>query len=76
MCMKDSHLRKPSVIQIELWLAVLIHPCISITAGLSHMKVRIQVRNLQYSSAPVSTGNTFQDLPLLLETADNTERYM
>jgi hypothetical protein len=26
-------------------------------------------------SAPVSTGNTFQDLPRLRETADNTERY-
>jgi hypothetical protein len=29
-----------------------------------------------YSSAPVSTGNTFQDLPRLRETADNTERYI
>jgi hypothetical protein len=28
-----------------------------------------------YSSAPVFTGNTFQDLPRLLETANNTERY-
>jgi hypothetical protein len=28
-----------------------------------------------YSTAPVSTGNTFQDLPLLGETTDNTERY-
>jgi hypothetical protein len=28
-----------------------------------------------YSNAPVSTGNTFQDLPRLRETADNTERY-
>ena len=31
---------------------------------------------LHYSSAPVSTGNTFQDLPRLRETADNTERYI
>jgi hypothetical protein len=31
--------------------------------------------NKQHSSAPVSTGNTFQDLPRLRETADNTERY-
>jgi hypothetical protein len=34
---------------------------------------------LQYnihSSAPVSTGNTFLDLPRLRETADNTERYI
>jgi hypothetical protein len=29
-----------------------------------------------YSSAPVSTGNTFQDLTRLRETADNTERYV
>jgi hypothetical protein len=29
-----------------------------------------------YSSAPVSTGNTFQDLPRLREIADNTERYI
>jgi hypothetical protein len=29
-----------------------------------------------YSSAPVSTCNTFQDLPRLRETADNTERYI
>jgi hypothetical protein len=31
---------------------------------------------LKYCSAPVFAGNTFQDLPLLRETADNTERYM
>jgi hypothetical protein len=30
----------------------------------------------RYSSAPVSTGNTFQDLPRLREIADNTERYI
>jgi hypothetical protein len=29
-----------------------------------------------YSSAPVSTGDTFQDLPQLCVTADNTERYI
>jgi hypothetical protein len=29
-----------------------------------------------YSSASVSTGNTFQELPRLYETADNTERYI
>jgi hypothetical protein len=28
----------------------------------------------QYSSAPVSTVSTFQDLPRLRETADNKER--
>jgi hypothetical protein len=29
-----------------------------------------------YSSAPVPTGNTFQDLPRFRETADNTESYI
>jgi hypothetical protein len=29
-----------------------------------------------HSSAPVSAANTFQDLPRLRETADNTERYI
>jgi hypothetical protein len=29
-----------------------------------------------YSSAPVSVGNVFQDLPRLYETADNTELYI
>jgi hypothetical protein len=28
-----------------------------------------------YRFSPVFTGNTFQDLPRLSETADNTERY-
>jgi hypothetical protein len=32
--------------------------------------------SIKYSSAPVFTGNTFQDLPRLCETADNTERYI
>jgi hypothetical protein len=37
----------------------------------------IKIKRFQkYSSAPVSTGNTFQDLPRLRETADNTERYI
>jgi hypothetical protein len=31
---------------------------------------------LEYMCAPVPTGNTFQDLPWLHETADNTERYI
>jgi hypothetical protein len=29
-----------------------------------------------YGSAPESTANTFQDLPRLCKTADNTERYI
>jgi hypothetical protein len=34
------------------------------------------IDKVEKSSAPVSTGNTFQDLPRLRETADNTERYI
>ena len=30
----------------------------------------------KYRWTAVSTGNTFQDLPRLRETADNTERYI
>jgi hypothetical protein len=30
----------------------------------------------KYSSAPVSTGNTFQDLPRLRETVDSTEPHI
>jgi hypothetical protein len=30
----------------------------------------------EYRCAPISAGNTFQDLPRLRETADNTERYI
>jgi hypothetical protein len=29
-----------------------------------------------YSSAPISMGNTFQDLVRLCETVDNTEHYI
>jgi hypothetical protein len=29
-----------------------------------------------YRCAPVSMGNTFQDLPRLRETANNTKRYI
>jgi hypothetical protein len=36
----------------------------------------INVAGSKYSSAPVSTGNTFQDLPRLRETVDNTESYI
>jgi hypothetical protein len=32
-------------------------------------------KQFKYRCAPVSTGNIFQDLPRLRETADNTERY-
>jgi hypothetical protein len=35
-----------------------------------------RISSTQYSSAPGSASNTFQDLPLLRETMDNTERYI
>jgi hypothetical protein len=43
----------------------------------SHIKKLLNTitKNI-YSSAPVSTGNTFQDLPRLREPADNTESYI
>jgi hypothetical protein len=31
---------------------------------------------MKYSSAPISAGNTFQDLLELCVTVDNTERYV
>jgi hypothetical protein len=40
---------------------------------------KVEIPNVtvhKHSSAPVSAGNTFQDLPRLRETADNTERYI
>jgi hypothetical protein len=43
-------------------------------ASVLKKKIRNEV-NI-YSSAPVSTGNTFQDLPRLRETAVNNERYI
>jgi hypothetical protein len=41
-----------------------------------HDQDNIQYTTCIYSSAPVSTGNTFQDLLRLGETADNTKRYI
>ena len=35
-----------------------------------------QFISAKYRRNPVSTGNTFQDLPRLAETADNTERFI
>jgi hypothetical protein len=37
-----------------------------------HIKSAVKIEG----SAPVSTGNTFQDLPRLRQTTDNTERYI
>jgi hypothetical protein len=46
------------------------------TRFLSQRWTALMVHTRQYSSALVSTGNTFQDLPRLCETVDtrNTER--
>jgi hypothetical protein len=41
---------------------------------ISTVKFFLYVLILIYSSDLVPTGNTFQDLPRLRETADNTER--
>jgi hypothetical protein len=35
-----------------------------------------ELRAAQYKCAPISSGNTFQDLPQLRETVDNTKRYI
>jgi hypothetical protein len=43
----------------------------SLRAAVARFVLRISIQ----SSAPISTGNTFQDLPRLRGTADNTERY-
>jgi hypothetical protein len=37
---------------------------------------RSSLKFVKYRRTPVSTGNTFQDLLRLHETADNTERYI
>jgi hypothetical protein len=36
----------------------------------------LQFNKIKYRCALVSTGNTFQDLPRLRESANNTERYI
>jgi hypothetical protein len=36
----------------------------------------LQMAGAMYRCAPVSMGNTFQDLPQLHETVDNTEHYI
>jgi hypothetical protein len=40
------------------------------------MSLQIHLLVYIYSSAPVSTENTFQYLPRLRETANNTESYI
>jgi hypothetical protein len=38
--------------------------------------VSLNNRFTKYSNIPIPMGNTFQDLPQLHETVDNTERYI
>jgi hypothetical protein len=44
--------------------------------SLWYVEVSQKMKYCVYSSAPVSMGNTFQDLRQLCETTDNTERYI
>jgi hypothetical protein len=41
-----------------------------------HLQAKMCYKTLKCSSAPVLTGNTFQDIPRLCAMADNTERYI
>jgi hypothetical protein len=51
--------------------------CRKQTTALDVMRLLIQsILFFIQSSAPISADNTFQDLPLLRETVDNTERYI
>jgi len=43
---------------------------------LSFLQDPFKDEKIEYRRNPVTAGNTFQDLPRLRETADNTERYM
>jgi hypothetical protein len=49
---------------------------IVVLMGLCLEENRIDLCNIKYRRTPVSAGNTFQDVPRLRETADNTERYI
>jgi hypothetical protein len=63
----------------DVTASVLDHICCkrnSFKCGVLLFYIVVVPTNAQYSSASVSTGNMFQDLPLLSETADNTERYI
>jgi hypothetical protein len=48
----------------------------SVTFTNLHLCTTLRVLTHIYSSAPVSTGNTFQDLLRISETADNNESYL
>jgi hypothetical protein len=48
-----------------------MHTCLSVTDHTAYPQ-----NTRKYSSAPVSNGNTFHDLPRLCGTAENTERYI
>jgi len=47
----------------------------NVYANLS-MTAEGRVTHRHYRRTPISAGNTFQDLPRLRETTDNTERYI
>jgi predicted histidine transporter YuiF (NhaC family) len=56
-----------------MMMIIIIKLLISMEKGSSQAQVP-QLANIR--CAPVSTGNTFQDLPRVRETAHNTERYI
>jgi hypothetical protein len=45
-------------------------------SSLTNYYERSESHCFQYSSAPLSEGNKFQDLPWLRETVDNTDCYI
>jgi hypothetical protein len=60
-----------------------INRCVVATTDTDRTQLQIKTAGLKHdaavlgnSSAAVYTGNTFQDLPRLRDTADNTERYI
>jgi hypothetical protein len=74
-----AHTKVLPFFRLLLWVvqtSTVFPPSYRQTLTLTFAKVHGQPLKSLYSSAPVSAGNAFQDLPRLLETADNTERYI
>jgi hypothetical protein len=67
---KISQMRNKSIFFIDFLKVARYLDCIN------KPKLDFTQCSLKYSSATVSVSNTFQDLPRLRETADNTERYI
>ena len=52
------------------------HPTVRSVSHSCSPSALLGSHRLRYNSGPVSTGNTFQDLPLSRDTTDNTEYYI